>query len=242
VNQSRTWIVTACVCAVLAVPLTIAASGPTVLPGDVETMRAAQSWVSPSLDNLARALTVIGSSWPGESLLALACVIVLLSMGLRRPALFVAASALAGTINVVTKRIVASPRPTGDLVQIIQASTGSGFPSGHAFGATLFYGSIWIMLPAVIPDVVTCWLFRGVAILTALGICWSRVRPGAHWPSDVLGGVLWGFTVLSLLAALYVSDGKRDLVHPPMLWGRGISCGGYARRAGSSSVVSQVMA
>lgn len=205
-NQPRNWIVLASVCATLALPLTVAASGPNVLPGDVAMMRATQAWASLTLDNLARTLTIVGSSWPGEAVLALACVFLLLRMGMRRQALFIATSALAGAINALTKRIVASPRPTTDLAQIVQTSAGSGFPSGHAFGAALFYGAIWIMLPAVVPHPVPCRLFRGVAILAALGICWSRIRLGAHWPSDVIGGVLWGLTILSLLAALYVSD------------------------------------
>lgn len=215
VTPSRIWMMLACMWALLALPLTIAAAGPTVLPGDVAIVSGLQSWASPPLDTLARALTVIGSSWPGETLLACTLVIVLLRMGARRPAMLVAAAALAGSLNVLTKLIVASPRPTADLVQIIQTSTGSGFPSGHAFGATLFYGSIWLVLPDVVANAVVCRLLRGVALLIAIGICWSRIRLGAHWPTDVIGGVLWGLTIISLLAALYVSDWKHVL--PPSL-------------------------
>lgn len=208
-NTSRSWMILAGVWALLALPLTIAAAGASVLPGDVAIERGIQRWTSPSLDNLARALTAIGSSWPGETLLALTLVIVLLRMGVPRPALVVAAGALAGTLNVLTKHIVASPRPTADLVQIIQASTGSGFPSGHAFGATLFYGSIWLVLPDVVSNAFLCRLLRGTVMLIAIGICWSRIRLGVHWPTDVIGGVLWGLAILSLLAALYVSDWRR---------------------------------
>jgi membrane-associated phospholipid phosphatase len=203
VNQPRHWLSLACVCALLALPLSLAAHGPNVLVGDVEVARAIQAWPSPALDNLAIGLTVIGRSWPGETLIATSIVVALLAVGARREAVFVAAAALAGTINALTKLIVASPRPTADLVQIIQAANGLGFPSGHAFGATLLYGSIWVVLPAVVSNKVTCRVLRGTAILTAIGICWSRIRLGAHWPSDVVGGVLWGLVVLSLLAAIY---------------------------------------
>src|SRR4051794_1115332 len=148
-NQVRQWIVLACLCALLALPLSFAAQGPNVLPGDVEIARAIQAWSSPALDNLAIGLTVIGRSWPGETLIATSIVVALVIKGARREALLVAAAALAGTINVLTKLIVASPRPTVDLVQIVQAANGLGFPSGHAFGATLLYGSIWVVLPTV---------------------------------------------------------------------------------------------
>jgi undecaprenyl-diphosphatase len=201
----------------LALPLSVAARGPTVLPGDVEFAHAVQAWNSPALDYLAIALTAVGRSWPGETLLATTVVAALVISGARRQAFLVAAAALAGMINAISKWIVASPRPTPDLVQIIQVANGSGFPSGHAFGATLFYGSIWILLPTVVSNPAACRLLRGIAVLLAVGICWSRIRLGAHWPSDVLGGVLWGLTVLSLLAALYVSTWRRNAAHPPVL-------------------------
>lgn len=216
-NQPRHWVLFACVCALLALPLSFAARGPNVLPGDVEVARAIQSPASPALDDLAIALTAIGKSWPGETLLATTIVVALVVSGARRQAFLVAAAALAGMINAISKRVVASPRPTPDLVQIIQVADGSGFPSGHAFGATLLYGSIWIVLPTIVSNPIACRLLRGGCLLLAVGICWSRIRLGDHWPSDVLGGVLWGLTVLSLLAALYVSTWRRDATHPPVL-------------------------
>jgi undecaprenyl-diphosphatase len=217
VNQVRHWVLLACACAILALPLSVVAHGPNVLPGDIEVARFIQARPSSALDDLALALTAIGRAWPGETLIATIVVVALLIRGARRAAFLVAAAALAGTINVLTKQIVASPRPTADLVQIIQVANGSGFPSGHAFGATLFYGAIWIVVPAVVSNPIACRLLRAVAILIAVGICWSRVRLGAHWPTDVLGGVLWGMSALSLLAALYVSDWKGDPANPPVL-------------------------
>lgn len=203
-NPARHWLWLACVCALLALPLSFAARGPGVLPGDAEVARAIQAWTSPALDNLAIGFTVIGRSWPGETVIATAIVVALLVAGARREAVFVAAAALAGAINALTKLIVASPRPTADLVQIIQSADGLGFPSGHAFGATLLYGSIWFVLPTVVSNRVACRFLRAATALVAIGICWSRIRLGAHWPSDVVGGVLWGLVVLSLLMAFYV--------------------------------------
>ncbi len=62
VNQARDWLLLACVCALLALPLSIAARGSDVLPGDAEITRTVQAWPSPALDNLAVALTAIGRS------------------------------------------------------------------------------------------------------------------------------------------------------------------------------------
>ena len=76
--------------------------------------------------------------------------------------------------------IVASPRPTTDLVQLIQVATGSGFPSAHAFSATLLYGAFWIVLPTIVPNQTACRLLRWTTVLVAVGICWSRIQLGAH--------------------------------------------------------------
>ena len=103
----------------------------------------------------------LAGAWPGEPLIAAAIVVSLLVRGVRRAAAFIAVAALAGSINVLTKMIVASPRPTTDLVQVIQIANGSGFPSGHAFSATLLYGAVWIVLPTIVPNQMACRLARG---------------------------------------------------------------------------------
>jgi membrane-associated phospholipid phosphatase len=200
----RRWLTLAFAFTLLALPLTVAARGPGVLPGDVEITRAIQAWPSLALDQLALIFTTIGRAWPGEPLIAAAIVVSLLLRGVRRAAAFIAVAALAGSINVLTKMIVASPRPTTDLVQVIQIANGSGFPSGHAFSATLLYGAIGIVLPTIVSNQMAYRLARWVIVLVALGICWSRIRLGAHWPSDVLGGILWGMVALSLLTALFL--------------------------------------
>jgi undecaprenyl-diphosphatase len=212
----RHWLMLALGFAMLALPLTIAARGPDVLPGDVAVSRAIQVWPSPTLDTLALAFTAIGRAWPGVPLITMAAVVLLMVRGARRTAVFVAAAAVTGSINVLTKIIVASPRPTTDLVKVIQVANGSGFPSGHAFGATLLYGAFWIVLPTIVPNQMACRLSRWVTALVAIGICWSRIRLGAHWPSDVLGGILWGIVALALLTALFLPGilQERIRLHP----------------------------
>jgi undecaprenyl-diphosphatase len=179
------------------------------LPGDVAITLAIQAWESPALDGLARVLTEIGR-WYGVALIATLVVLTLAVRGAPREAVFVALAAIAGAINTLSKVIVASARPTADLVLIVQPADGTGFPSGHAFAATLLYGAIWIVAPVVTHDAARRRLLRAVAIVMAVGICWSRIRLGAHWPSDVLGGVLLGLLALSLLAALVLTGRKTE--------------------------------
>ncbi len=201
--------------ALLALPLTIAARGPGVLPGDVAIARAVQAPQWTWLDPLAQALTTLGRAWPGETPFAIVLVLLIAVAGDRRDAAFVAVAAIAGALNVETKLIVASPRPTAPLVTIVEVASGNGFPSGHAFGATLLYGAIWIVLPAVVRQSVACRMLRIAAVVVALGIGWSRIRLGAHWPSDVLGGILWGLALLSLLTASFLPGPLRPRAAGP---------------------------
>jgi membrane-associated phospholipid phosphatase len=209
------WLLLALFFVVLAIPLSIVARGPDVLPGDVPIARAIQAPTSPWLNALAVALSTLGRAWPGETPFAIVVTLLVAYFGTRRDAVYIALCALAGTINVGTKLIVASPRPTAPLVTIVEVANGNGFPSGHAFGATLLYGAIWIVLPAVVPNRLACRLLRLLAVVIAFGIGWSRIRLGAHWPSDVLGGFLWGMALLALLTALFLPGPLRPRAPDP---------------------------
>jgi len=89
------------------------------------------------------------------------------------------------------KELVRRPRPSGALVQIREHDAGFSFPSGH----TCFYAWLSILLlVAVWP-----WLPRrarpfaiAAGCVLVLIACVGRVWVGAHWPSDALGGALFG--------------------------------------------------
>ena len=48
-----------------------------------------------------------------------------------------------------------------------------------------------------------------VAALIVLGVGWSRVYLGVHWPSDVLGGWLLGATMLLVAVGVYLAWERR---------------------------------
>ncbi len=77
------------------------------------------------------------------------------------------------------------------------------FPSGHAMVAVIFYG----FLAYIRIRHVKSWghkvnvFFAGLVVILAIGF--SRVYLGVHYVSDVWGGYLLGFLILTTIIALY---------------------------------------
>ncbi len=86
----------------------------------------------------------------------------------------------------VIKPLVARPRPThAGVPVVVRASIGGtdGFPSNHASNMAAAASVLSVAYPA------GTWVFAGLALV----IAYSRVYVGAHYPGDVLAGLLLGF-------------------------------------------------
>ena len=76
------------------------------------------------------------------------------------------------------------------------------FPSGHAAGSMVV-----LLLAAMLFD---RWRLGGVAIALALAISLTRPMLGVHWPSDLVGGWLWGAGFALIGAGVAQSAGWLD--------------------------------
>ena len=110
-------------------------------------------------------------------------------------------------VNVMLKRLVESPRPTSDLVELAGNATTYGYPSGHAAGAMLVVGAFAWSLARHASSTRERWLIWSTAIAWIILTGVGRVYVGSHWPTDVIGAWLWTIPALSALVWLATRKG-----------------------------------
>ena len=116
--------------------------------------------------------------------------------------LLAACGVAPAALNLALKELAARPRPDADLALVLE--TGYAFPSAHTVFVTAFYGALIYLLSywEVFPGFPALrWALQGILALFILTVGASRVYLGVHWPSDVVGGFLFGGLCLAALIA-----------------------------------------
>lgn len=200
------WLI-ALVCALAA---SVAAREWSRFPGDVAIARALQSIEPAGGDPLLRLLNHAGTGVLAVALTVLWAVLLALARRPRLIAAFLVTSVLRLALPLI-KAIAARPRPSPALVRVTEHATGSSFPSGHVFSAVLCYGALAVLLEFAGLPLWPRRVLQAACVAVLLLMCPARVAVGAHWPSDVLGGLLWGGVLL--VGALWaVGRGRRAVV------------------------------
>ncbi|HVN10642.1 MAG TPA: phosphatase PAP2 family protein [Kineosporiaceae bacterium] len=125
-------------------------------------------------------------------LLAAFTLVVCLARRSPRPAVLTGSAGLvAAAATVLTKIALARPDPHDSM-----SSHGGSFPSGHTVGVVVCVGLAVFLLRPGAP-------WWGVLVSVALGVVMGTalVVEGAHWASDVAGGLLLGVAVLAAVRA-----------------------------------------
>ncbi|WP_405770069.1 phosphatase PAP2 family protein [Actinacidiphila glaucinigra] len=135
-------------------------------------------------------------------LLLLAAVGWLLVRRENRQALWlVLAGTLGWVIQQAAKALVGRERPRWP--DPVDSAAFAAFPSGHATTAALVCGALlWLLLLRVPARSPWCVAACAVAFVSVVGVGFTRVYLGVHWPSDILGGWLLAAAVLTGTAAL----------------------------------------
>ena len=104
-------------------------------------------------------------------------------------ALLLTSTLIFTTLIIKTlKYLINSPRPTSMLIQ----ETGNSFPSGHTTFAIVFFGLLVYILTKPSKRIVPIIIASLIIIVIAL----SRLILRAHYPIDIIAGLIIGTTIL----------------------------------------------
>lgn len=126
----------------------------------------------------------------------------------RRAWRFLVAAALASGWYFLLVNLIVRARPTvPDVLRVTEHPGASSYPSGHVI-LFAFYAVVLVLCVGYryLPRTWLPYAWIAAAALVALGAV-SRVYSGAHWPTDVVGGLLIAAAWLSFVVAVrWISD------------------------------------
>lgn len=142
--------------------------------------------------------------WPALTILSISVIALLLTRSNYGwlPIAFVASHALSQGAIIAVKPLFHRTRPDDWL---LRHEIDMSYPSGHSGTAiTFFLGLIVLVWLSRIPAPIQI-LASILLAICAIGIPWSRLALGAHYLTDVLGGLLFGTAWLAASIAVYLS-------------------------------------
>lgn len=171
---------------------------------DREFSEEVQENASPFLDKLMEAISWFGTM-PYSLIIVLCTAALFYLFSFRKEAYYLILTLLSGAITRFTKALFDRPRPTKNLVRIVEKASNQSFPSGHTLFYVVFFGFLTFLM--VYHKSLPKWIRISVSFISMFmifSIPLSRVYLGAHWFTDVLGGFMLGLLYLSLLGFLYM--------------------------------------
>lgn len=200
---------------VITVFLTFAAADGGTMPGDTLISREIQAVEATGAGAL---VTFFNSTFDAPVLIAITAVLSLILgiVGRYAQMVLLAATILGQATNAALKLIIGRPRPEDGLVQVTEQASGLSFPSGHTMGTVVFCGIIVYLSFQLIRHRQLRILVQVLAVAQMFAVGFSRVYTGAHWPSDVLGGFLWGAWFVLLLIVCYRRFAPRFMPQQPV--------------------------
>jgi undecaprenyl-diphosphatase len=156
---------------------------------DYRVARWLHERATPAITEVAKAITFLGSTAFLSAASTLCALVLLWQKAWRWLLVFAVTMAGGGLLVLLLKHVFQRHRPIFE--NPIVTLSGFGFPSGHALGATLFFGILTVLVAS---KIVKCWHGRVlcvvIAFLLILLVGVSRVYLGAHYLSDVIGAIV----------------------------------------------------
>lgn len=177
---------------------------------DIKISEELQEDQSRILNAAMMAISWLGNLWVAGILVFTIYLLFLLS-GYRREAVFMLSTLLSGGVTYILKIIVDRPRPSQDLISVLEQAHYQSFPSGHVLFYTVFFGSLFIIaVTSKVLSITTKFFVSAFCItLVVLGAV-SRVYLGAHWFSDVVAGFLVGALFVVVSGTVYIRAKRKS--------------------------------
>jgi len=181
-------------------------------PGDMAITTRLQKQKNPWFHNFMYWVSEIGF-WQWSVPQTIGVAGIFWALRFRLEALFILLTTSSNILNAIVKRLIKRPRPTKEIVSVVRVINEPSFPSGHVMHYTNFYGLLIYLLA-------TNWK-PGRLRNALIGLCTgmiatigpSRIYLGAHWPSDVIAGYLYGGLWFGGIITLYLR--VKAWLHPP---------------------------
>lgn len=113
-------------------------------------------------------------------------------------------------LTTLLERVIDMPRPS-------TAPDGFGFPSIAVTMTTITFGFFAVLIARELPGRRRVWPYLLAGVLTTV-VGFARLYLGAHWPSDIVGGTLFGFVWLLVLGLAYRRHVQRSFWMRPVAY------------------------
>lgn len=175
-------------------------TGDPLVRADQAFFNLAQSLRTPWGDRVMVLVTELGDGVVIALVALLVLVWLLWQRRWRTAGYWVAAIGFGQLAATMIKLILQRSRPLVDLYG--NGASVYAFPSGHATMSMVAYGFLAVLIAGKLPPGRRWAPYAGAALLVA-AIALSRLYLGAHWFSDVLGGLSLGLAWVCLLGIAY---------------------------------------
>jgi len=178
---------------------------------DVALNALVQGFRTPLNDQIMTVLTSMGDF----TVVLAACISLIVGLLLSR-AWRTAGMALLVLVTTAAfvpllKTMLHKPRP----FHLYSGAESFAFPSGHAAFSALLFGLIAVVGTRGLSQKTQATIWAS-ALTISISVGLSRIYLSAHWPSDVMGGLLFGWIMASLFG-LFESRNREPISQPGIL-------------------------
>jgi membrane-associated phospholipid phosphatase len=162
------------------------------------------------LDTVMRAFSWLGRVRVAFFAICITALLFLIS-GKKREAILICSTILTGAVSWTLKMLIDRPRPGADIVRVIEETKYQSFPSGHVLFYTVFFGllSLIVFYAKRLSRRSKTILISLLVLMVICGAV-SRIYLGAHWFTDILGGLIVGIQFLIIARILYLKNRRQS--------------------------------